>query len=316
MPLTLEQYVERLDSRTDLPWPVAPKIDPPKAKPALHTMPVKAVFWTVYGTLVAIPQGELLFEHPQEFVTAAALDKLIKEFKMWQSMSRKPGAPSEYMKELFNKALTVLKMSGGGGEKFPEVQTERVWDDIVKKLFQKDYSFDAATYGSMNEYVKKIAYFYHASIQGTGPYPGAADTLKLLAERGIVQGLLADGQCFTAGQLQRCLKQQDPDFDLSAVIAPAMRIISADKKARKPSETLFKAAIAAAGAKNISPSEVLHVGSNLARDIGPAKKHGFRTALFAGDKNSLSATPEQLKDPALRPDALITELPQVLELIG
>jgi FMN phosphatase YigB (HAD superfamily) len=79
---------------------------------------------------------------------------------------------------------------------------------------------------------------------------------------------------------------------------------------------LFKAAIAAAAAKGVQPAQVLHVGSSLARDIGPAKKHGFRTALFAGDKNSLSATPEQLKDPALRPDALITELPQVLELIS
>lgn len=316
MPLTLEQYVERLDSRKDLPWPVAPKIDPPKAKPSLHAMPVKVVFWTVYGTLVAIPQGELLFEHPQAFVTDAALDKLIKEFKMWQSMSRKPGAPAEYMKELFNKALTVLKLAGSGEEKFPEVQVERVWDDIVKKLSQKEYTFDAATYGSMNEYVKKIAYFYHASIQGTGPYPGAADALKLLADRGIVQGLLADGQCFTVGQLQRCLKQQDPDFDLNAVVAPAMRLVSAEKKARKPSDTLFKAAVAAAAAKGATPSEVLHVGSSLSRDIGPAKKHGFRTALFAGDKNSLSATPEQLKDAAFRPDALITELPQVLELIS
>jgi FMN phosphatase YigB (HAD superfamily) len=316
MPLTLEQYAERLDARTDLPWPAAPKVDAPKAKPSLHPMPVKAVFWTVYGTLVAVPQGELQFEHPQEFVTLAALEKLIKEFKMWQSMSRKPGAPSEYMRELFKKALTALQLAGSGGEKYPEVQCERVWDDIVKKLFQKDYSFDAGTYGSMNEYVKKIAYFYHASIQGSGPYPGAADALKLLAERGVHQGLLADGQCFTPGQLQRCLKQQDPDFDLSAVIPPALRVISAEKKARKPSDTLFKAAVAAAGTKGVSPSEVLHVGSSLTRDIGPAKKYGFRTALFAGDKASLSATADQLKEPALRPDALVTELPQVLELIA
>ena len=316
MPLTLEQYVERLHLRTDLPWPIAPKIDPPKARPSLHALPVKAVFWTVYGTLVAVPQGELLFEHPQEFVTAAALDKLIKEFKMWQSMSRKPGAPSEYMRELFNKALTTLRLTGGGGEKFPEVPAERVWDDIVKKLAQKEYTFDAATYGPVSEYVKKIAYFYHASIQGAGAYPGAADALNLLAGRGIVQGLLADGQCFTAGQLQRCLSQQEPEFDLNAVIPPAVRIVSAEKNARKPSDTLFKAAVAAAGARGLSPSEVLHVGSNLARDIGPAKKHGFRTALFAGDKHSLVATPEQLKDAAFRPDALITELPQVLELVA
>jgi FMN phosphatase YigB (HAD superfamily) len=314
MPLTLEQYVERLDSRTDLPWPAAPPIDTPRARPKLKPLPVKAVLWTVYGTLVAVPQGELLFEHPQEFVTDAALDKLIKEFKMWNSMSRKPGAPSAYMKELYNKSLTVLRMAGGG-ERFPEVQVERVWEDILKKLVQKEYTFDPATYGSLNEYAKKIAYFYHASIQGAGAYPGAADALKLAAERGVAQGLLADGQCFTAGQLQRCLRQQDPNFDLAAVVPPALRIVSAEKKARKPSDTLFKAAAAAVAARGLAPSDVLHVGSNLARDIGPAKKHGFRTALFAGDKHSLAATPEQLQDPALRPDAMLTELPQVLEII-
>ncbi|HEV3440224.1 MAG TPA: HAD hydrolase-like protein, partial [Gemmata sp.] len=316
MPLTLEQYVERIGSRTDLPWPAAPRIDPPKAKPALHPLPVKAVFWTVYGTLVAIPQGELQFEHPQDFVTDAALDKLIKEFKMWNSMSRKPGTPSAYMKELYRKALTTLQMAGSGGEKYPEVQVERVWDDIVKKLFQKDYQFDMLTYGSMNEYVKKIAYFYHASIQGVGAYPGAVDALRLVADRGVFQGILADGQCFTSGQLQRCLKQQDSSFEMDVAIPSTLRIISAEKKAKKPSETLFKAAAQAGAGKGIDPGEILHVGSNLARDIAPAKKHGFRTALFAGDKNSLTATPEQLKDAAFRPDVLLTELPQILEVIG
>ncbi|MDB5307445.1 MAG: hypothetical protein JWO38_1647 [Gemmataceae bacterium] len=316
MPLTLEQYVERLDDRTDLPWPVAPKIDAPKAKPHLAQIPVRAVMWTVYGTLVAVPQGELLFEHPQDFVTDAALDKVIKEFKMWNSMSRKPGAPSAYMRELFTRALTTLRMTAGGGEKFPEVRTELVWEDIVKKLFQKEYQFDAAMYGSLNEYAKKIAYFYHASIQGAGPYPGAAEVVGAIARGGRAQGLLADGQCFTAGQLQRCLKQQDPEFELNTCFPAGLRLISAERKAKKPSDTLFKAAVQVLGDKGIRPGEVLHVGSNLARDIGPAKKHGFRTALFAGDKNSLVATPDQLKDPAFRPDVLLTELPQVLEVIG
>jgi FMN phosphatase YigB (HAD superfamily) len=235
---------------------------------------------------------------------------------MWNSMSRKPGAPSEYLKELFNKALTVIRLAGSGGERFPEIQSERVWDDIIKKLMLKEYTFDIGTYGSLAEYVKKVTYFYHASIQGAGPYPGAADAIHLLADHGVTQGLLGDGQCFTVGQLQRCLKQQDPNFDLNTYIPPSLRIISAEKKARKPSETLFKAAAAAVAAKGLSPAEVLHIGSNLTRDIAPAKKNGFRTALFAGDRASLSATPEQLKDAALRPDALITELPQVVELIA
>src|SRR5438552_4988168 len=144
MPLTLEQYVERLDSRTDLPWPAAPKIDPPKDKPHIVQLPVKAVMWTVYGTLVAVPQGELFFEHPQDFVMDAALDKVIKEFKMWNSMSRKPGAPAAQLRDAYFKALTTLKMVGSGTEKFPEVRGELAWEDVFKKL--RDYTFDVLTY--------------------------------------------------------------------------------------------------------------------------------------------------------------------------
>ena len=92
------------------------------------------------------------------------------------------------------------------------------------------------------------------------------------------------------GQLQRCVRRQDPGFDLTATIPSTLRVLSSDKKARKPSETLFRAAAHAAAARGINPGEVLHVGSNLARDIAPAKRAGFMTALFAGDRNSLVAT--------------------------
>jgi FMN phosphatase YigB (HAD superfamily) len=316
MPLSLEQYVERLDERTELPWPIAPRIEPLRAKPHLKKVPARAVMWTVYGTLVAIPQGEILFEHPQEFVTDAAFDKVIKEFKMWNSMSRKPGAPSAYMRELFTRTLTPLKMLGSGGEKHPEVRCELVWEDIVKKLFQKEYQFDAVMYGSLNEYARKIAYFYHASIQGTGPYPGAAETVRGLHELGKSQGLLADGQCFTPGQLQRCLRKDDPEFSLDRVLPANLRILSAERKARKPSDTLFKAAVDALGERGIRPGETLHVGSNLLRDIVPARKYGFRTALFAGDRNSLVADNDQLNNPATRPDVLLTERTQLLDVIG
>jgi hypothetical protein len=42
----------------------------------------------------------------------------------------------------------------------------------------------------------------------------------------------------------------------------------------------------------------------------------MRTALFAGDRLSLAATTEQLKDAQHRPDALLTDLEQVAQLIG
>jgi FMN phosphatase YigB (HAD superfamily) len=316
MSLTLEQYATTYLDGRGLPWPAAPKVKPAKARPHLEPLPVRAVMWTVYGTLLAVPGGELWFEHPTDFVMDAALDKTIQEFKMWQSMSRKPGAPAAYLKELYNKALTTLRMAGSGGERYPEVQSERVWEDIVKKLFQKDYQIDASVYGSLNEFVKKVAYFFHASIQGCGAYPGAAEAVRAVAEAGKLQGLLADGQAFTPAQLLRAVRQQDPGFELGNYFTPDLRILSAERKARKPSDTIFKAAVEALKARGVQPADVLHVGSSLERDIAPAKKHGMKTALFAGDKGSLAADPEQLKDPQYRPDVMLTELTQIADVVS
>jgi FMN phosphatase YigB (HAD superfamily) len=316
MSLTLEQYATTYLDGRGLPWPAAPKVKPAKARPHLEPLPVRAVMWTVYGTLLAVPCGELWFEHPTDFVMDAALDKTIQEFKMWQSMSRKPGAPAAYLKELYKKALTTLRMTGSGGEKFPEVQSERVWEDIVKKLFQKDYQIDASVYGSLNEFVKKVAYFFHASIQGCGAYRGAAEAVRAVAETGKLQGLLADGQAFTPAQLLRAVWQQDPGFELGNYFPPDLRILSAERKARKPSDTIFKAAVEALKARGVQSADVLHVGSSLERDIAPAKKHGLKTALFAGDKASLAADPEQLKDPQFRPDVMLTELPQIADVLS
>jgi len=310
MALSLDNYIAEYLPKRGLPWPAMPKADAPKARPSGDALNIRAVLWTVYGTLLAIPTGELQFEADIDFVTDAAFDKTIQEFKMWNSMSRKPGAPAAYMKEIYRKAYELVRMTGGG-----EVRAELIWEDIVKKLQAKEYAYDAAIYGTQAELTEKIAYFYHASIQGVGCYPGAVEVLRGLGERGVKQGLLADGQCFTAGQLRYALKQQEPGFELASCIPAAHHTLSAKQRVKTPHDDLFRAAVANLRSKGVEPQETLHVGSSLTRDIAPAKKLGLRTCLFAGDKASLAATRGGLTEPATRPDALITELPQLLELL-
>lgn len=315
MPLTLEQYATYLDTR-GLPWPAPPKVEPANAKPHLKRLPgVKVVLWNVYGTLLAIPFGELLFEHPTPLIMDVALDKTIEEFKMWGSMSRKPGAPAEYMRHIYSQELLKHRAAGSGGERYPEIHAERIWEAIIKKLFQKDYQFDAGFYGSINEYSRKVAYFFHASLQGVGPQPHAADTVQALAEAGIQQGLLADAQIFTSVQLGRALRSQKPAIQPDSIFNPALRSLSHEVGARKPSETLMRHAVAALASQGIKPDEALHVGSRITRDIVPARRVGMRTCLYAGDKASLEATPEMLRDPAQRPDVLVTDLSQVLPML-
>lgn len=315
MALTLEQYASYLDTR-DLPWPAPPAVERPRAKPFLVRLPqVRAVLWNVYGTLLAIPGGELYFEHPQPFVMNVALEKTIQEFKMWGSMSRKPGQPSEYLSQIYAQLLIEHKTAPAGAEKYPEVASDRLWEAVVKKLLQKEYKFDSGFFGSLNEFSRKVAYFFHASLQGTACYPGAAKALRHVADRGLTQGLLADGQCFTPVQLQRGLSAQDGATRLDDLLTPGCITLSYEVRGRKPSERLFRQSLSALAANGLAPEQVLHVGSRMARDILPARRLGLRTALFAGDKGSLQATTDQLRDPLSRPDILLTELDQIAEVV-
>lgn len=313
--MSLEQYAEYLDTR-ELIWPAPPKPKPPKAKPKLAVMPhVRVVTWNLYGTLLNIFDGQLLFEHPQKFVMDIALDKTVQEFKMWGSMSRKPGQPSEYMGEIYRRVLTELRMVPSPTEKYPEVQSERIWEEVVKKLQKKDYKYDVGFFGSVTELSRKIAYFFHASLQGTGCYDGAAQALEAVKQAGRKQGLIADAQSFSFVQLKRGLaKQNSGDIDL--LIDRDLRAFSCDVGGKKPSERLFKQMLTQLASQGIAPAQVLHVGSRLLLDLAPAKKLSMRTALFAGDKGSVDATPEQLKNPATRPDAMLTALPQIVELLS
>jgi FMN phosphatase YigB (HAD superfamily) len=316
MPLSLEQYAAYLDKR-GLPWPAAPEPEPAKARQHLVKLPgIRAVLWNVYGTVLSIAGGEIWFTHPQAFIMQVALDKTVQEFKMWSSMTRRPGQPSEYLAILYEQALLRQKMAAGGGnERLPEVSSERLWEAVIKILIQKDYKFDATFYGSLNEFARKVAYFFHSSLQGTACYPGAADMLLRIKSRGLLQGLLADAQTFTPLQMQRGLAAQMPDIRLDHLLDDNLRFLSCEMQGRKPSERIFRKVQTALTEQGITPEQVLHIGNSVPRDMIPARRLGFRTALFAGDKGSLQATAEQLKDTAGRPDVLLTDLNQLAEVI-
>ena len=65
----------------------------------------------------------------------------------------------------------------------------------------------------------------------------------------------------------------------------------------------------------LAAEQVLHVGSSMAADIVPARRLGMKVALFAGDKASLQATKDQLKQLATRPDVLLTSPEQIEEVV-
>jgi FMN phosphatase YigB (HAD superfamily) len=136
-----------------------------------------------------------------------------------------------------------------------------------------------------------------------------------VADNKLHQGLLADGQNFTPVQIQRGLTQQDATVRFEELVPARFQVLSCQVGVRKPSLDLYRHALAVFSQEGINADQVLHIGSRIATDVMPARRLGMKTGLFAGDKSSLQATPDQLKDSASRPDVLLTQLDQIKEIV-
>lgn len=317
MPQTLADYAEWLAGRK-LIWPAPPKPVAVKATPYLKPLAgIRAVSWSVYGTLLRISDGQLLHSPPQPIRMQVALEKTIHEFNMWNSMTRKPGAPWESMLHQYQEILDGLRMASARHRgDLTEVNSAKLWRKILDRLVKKNYQYDESEWGDLDALSEKVACFFHSSLQGVEAMPHAGEALSLISQSGVRQGLLGDAQCFTVVQLLRALRGTGKLPVLGELFTPGCLTFSSVEGVRQPSRSLYRTAASRWEECGVSPAEVLHVGSRLQDDLAAAREVGFRTALFAGDGVSLKATRTELQDPALKPDRLLTDLIQIRELLS
>lgn len=318
MAKTLSEYLESLDERSDLIFPKAPRRRPIQATPSIKPLPeIKVVLWSVYGTLLSIDSGRLLHQHPQDLRMQIALQKTIEEFKMWFSMSRKPGQPWEYMLQQYNSIVEEMRLVGTARKgDTPEIDSAVVWAKLIERLRRNEYSWDESVYGGLEGLAVKVAYFFHAMLQGTEAFEGCAETLARLPQTGIRQGLLDDAQQFTLAQLVRAMRRQGGEGNLAALFSPDLSGLSYQLEVRKPSPTLYETVASRCQERGFEPGEVLYLTNRLTDDLGMAKKVGFRTGLMVVDEACTELSAADLKNPEYRPDRLLTDLRQVLEIVG
>jgi FMN phosphatase YigB (HAD superfamily) len=313
----LLDYTDWLDERKLL-WPAPPKRLPVAATPSIEPLVgIRGVAFNIYGTLLRISDGELFFVHPQAVRMEIALEKTIKEFGMWNSMTRQPGAPWKGMLVRYERALDEQRLATTHtlGDT-PEVDSALLWLKMIHLLAHKEYTYDVARYGTLEEFSEKIAFFFHSSLQGIEAEEGALQALRGLFQAGIRVGLVADAQRFTPVQMLRAFRQQGTLRSLDELFDPALATLSYREGIRKPSRSLYQHALERFRRMGIAASQVLMVGTRVADDLAIAKDVGMRTALLAADRTSLAAKREELADPETRPDRLLTSLTQLREIVG
>ncbi len=317
MPKSLSEYAAFLDDRR-LTWPAPPKRIPVAAKPSIEPLAgIRGVAFSVYGTLLRITDGQLLHSHPVELRMEIALERTIKEFGMWNSMVRRPGAPWQSMIVRYNNALDELKMARTEtiGDQ-PEIDSVRLWLKLIRQLQQKEYTYDVSSYGDLEQFAEKVAFFFHSCLQGLEAEEDALATLQALSAGGKRLGLIADAQRFTEVQMLRAIGRQGTLRSLDELFDPALVTFSYREGVRKPSKSLYRRALVRFRRMGIPAGQVLYVGTRLRDDLAIAKEAGMRTALLAADRTSLAATRDELAVPEVKPDRLLTCLSHVRNVVG
>ena len=264
-----------------------------------------------------LPTASFLLRHPQALRMEIALDKTIKEFNMWNSMTRKPGKPSEVMIVRYTRALDEQRMAvtAAPGE-VPEVDAAVLWMKLIRQLQQKEYTYETSKYGELEEFAEKVAYFFHSCLQGLEAEEGAFEICRTLPAAGKRVGIIGNGQRFTPVQMLRAFRRQGTLRSLDELFDPGLVTLSWREGVRKPSKSLYLRALDRFRRAGVAPHQVLYVGTRLRDDLAIAKQAGMRTALLAADQTSLVASKEELANPELRPDRLLTSLTQIRDVVG
>ncbi|MGC1276048.1 MAG: HAD family hydrolase [Planctomycetaceae bacterium] len=274
--------------------PLAP--EPTGETPVLRRLHgVKAVLFDIYGTLFVSASGDVVATaskgRDMAFAEAAAICGLV---------------------DLPDAATVVDRLDGvvgrrhetakSAGIEYPEIDVVDVWREVFDDL-TGDSPDDAG--------LRRLAAVYENLVNPVWSMPGCRETLERLRDSGCFLGAVSNSQFYTLPMFEALLGISRNELGIrDDLVHLSYKIGHA-----KPGRVIFERAATALAEIGVTPRETLYVGNDLLNDVAASSAIGFRTVLFAGDRRSLRKREGDARIEGVTPDAVITELPQLLEVI-
>ncbi len=283
--------------------PLAPL--PTDAEPQLNRLDgVKAVLFDVYGTLIISGSGDV--------GTATAVDtaEALTQALVVSGFEGDPEQAGVIGKDMMKAEIQEWHKAGReAGADFPEVEITKIWSKIITKLSHTEALRSTET--SVDQ-IRRLGLEYECRVNPTYPMPGSRELLEGLRQRGLPMGIVSNAQYYTPILFSAFFEHSVEEIGFD----PDCCIWSYKELKAKPSAALFpKAAKFLEKNHGIKLSETVYVGNDMLNDIYTAKEAGCKTVLFAGDKRSLRLRRKDERCRGLKPDAVITSLNQLLEII-
>lgn len=278
---------------------------PTGVEPKLNTIPgVKAVLFDVYGTLFVSGSGDV--------GTAAATDtaEALTQALVVAGYEGELESAGRIGKDMLRTEILEWHKAGKeAGADFPEVEIIKVWKKIIDSL--RNTETIKADESDMDQ-IRRLGLEYECRVNPVFPMPGSIELLHGLRDRGLPMGIVSNAQFYTPMLFSAFFEQtlEEIGFDGECCVWSYKELKA------KPSAGLFpKAGKFLEKNHGIQLSDTVYVGNDMLNDIYTAKQAGCKTVLFAGDKRSLRMRETDERCTGLEPDAVITSLNQLPDLI-
>ena len=250
---------------------------------------IKCILFDIYGTLLISGSGDIGFAE-KELYNIHLLAQLLLKY----NIKRKP---HNILDDLFSAIKEKHDEMRGKGVDFPEVEIDSIWASILEN---NDLDF-----------IRSFAVEFEMLINPAYPMPHTKELLLECKNSKLLMGIISNAQFYTPYLFKWLLES-----DMSNLgFYDDLIIFSYKFGYAKPSTFLFQIAAERLKNMNVQKNSVLYIGNDMLKDIYPAKKTGFKTALFAGDSRSLRLREDNPKCKNLSADIILTDLIQLLEFV-
>lgn len=269
---------------------------------------LKAVLFDIYGTLFISASGDVGTAAAQQ--RGAAFQKALQTVGL-ELRGGRGTDPVERAGQAANHLIAAIQeahsRARGQGIEYPEVDILAVWHDTLQRLC--DENLLVARPKDVD--LRGLAVEYEMRTNPTWPMPGAEECLHQLAGLGLRLGVVSNAQFFTQQLFPALLNQTAEALGFE----PELQLYSFQWGRAKPGLFLYERAAEALSESEVDAHEVLYVGNDMLNDMAPARRVGFHTALFAGDKRSLRLREDDPRAADIMPDVIVTQLAQLNECV-
>lgn len=300
------QFIEKFLSESAEMKPV-----PTLLKPFIRNdQSIRALAFDVYGTILVSASGDINESVISVENLKAAFDAA--GIEMLNTLGDRQQVLSEILDEFKGSITQYHEAETTEDKPYPEINILEIWEKILsgyqsRKLIQ--FSDPLC--------IKCFTFVFEVLSNRIYPMPGMKEVINGLAEKKLPLGIISNAQFYTPVILNYFLHGLISESEQVKPFDSDLTFFSYQHLRSKPDIYLFELLKEKYRKKfNIYADEVLFVGNDMFRDIFPARASGFKTALFAGDTKSLRLRQEKPELKKLTPDYIITDLHQILKIIG